>query len=76
VLARLGFRVTVNTDNRLLSDTTMSKEMLRLVETFGYGWNELARFTIDAMESAFIPVDERLSIIEEVISPRFSALIG
>ena len=41
LLARLRFRVTVNTDNRLMSDTTMSQEMLRLVEAFGYGWSDL-----------------------------------
>jgi len=76
VLARLRFRVTVNTDNRLLSDTTMSKEMLQLVEAFGYGWTDLARFTINAMESAFISFDERLAIIDEVIKPRFAVLIG
>jgi adenosine deaminase len=76
VLARLRFRVTVNTDNRLLSDTTMSKEMLRLVEAFGYGWSDLARFTVNAMESAFVPFDERLAIIDEVIKPRFAVLIG
>jgi adenosine deaminase len=76
MLARLGFRVTVNTDNRLLSDTTMSKEMLRLVEAFGCGWTDLTRFTINAMESAFIPFDERLAIINEVIKPRFAVLTG
>src|SRR5581483_5385803 len=38
LLARSRFRVTVNTDNRLMSDTSMSLEMLRLVEAFGYGW--------------------------------------
>ena len=76
VLARLRFRVTVNTDNRLMSDTTMSEEMLRLVEAFGYGWSDLARFTINAMKSAFIPFDERLAIIDEVIKPRFAVLIG
>ena len=76
VLARLGFRVTVNTDNRMLSDTTMSKEMLRLVETFGYGWSDLAQFTINAMESAFIPFDERLAIIDDVIKPRYAMLMG
>ncbi|MGE2689015.1 adenosine deaminase [Mycolicibacterium pulveris] len=76
VLDRLGFRVTVNTDNRLLSDTTVSKEMLRLVETFGYGWHDLARFTINAMESAFIPFDERRVLLDEVIKPRFAALTG
>lgn len=76
VFARLGFRVTVNTDNRLLSGTTMSNEMLRLAESFGYGWTDLARFTIDAMESAFIPFDERLALIDEVIEPRFAQLMG
>ncbi|HME47465.1 adenosine deaminase [Mycobacterium sp.] len=76
LLARLRFRVTVNTDNRLISDTTMSKEMLRLVEAFGYGWSDLARFTINAMKSAFIPFDERLALIDEVIKPRFAVLIG
>jgi adenosine deaminase len=76
LLARLRFRVTVNTDNRLMSDTTMSQEMLRLVEAFGYGWSDLARFTINAMKSAFLPFDERLAIIDEVIKPRFAVLIG
>lgn len=76
LLARLRFRVTVNTDNRLMSDTTMSKEMFRLVEAFGYGWSDLARFTINAMKSAFLPFDERLAIIDEVIKPRFAVLIG
>ena len=76
LLARLRFRVTVNTDNRLMSDTTMSQEMLRLVDAFGYGWSDLARFTINAMKSAFIPFDERLAIIDDVIKSRFAVLIG
>ena len=75
-LARLRFRVTVNTDNRLMSDTTMSLEMLRLVEAFGYGWSDLERFTINAMKSAFISFPERLAIIDEVIKPRYAVLIG
>ncbi|MBB3602410.1 adenosine deaminase [Mycolicibacterium sp. BK556] len=76
LLARLRFRVTVNTDNRLMSDTTMSQEMLRLVEAFGYGWSDLERFTINAMKSAFIHFDERLAIIDEVIKPRYAVLVG
>jgi adenosine deaminase len=76
LLARTRFRVTVNTDNRLMSDTSMSLEMFRLVEAFGYGWSDLERFTINAMKSAFIPFDERLAIIDEVIKPRFAVLIG
>lgn len=76
LLARARFRVTVNTDNRLMSDTFMSREMHRLVEAFDYGWSDLERFTINAMKSAFIPFDERLAIIDEVIKPRYAVLIG
>ena len=76
LLARLRFRVTVNTDNRLMSDTTMTQEMSRLVEAFGYGWSDLERFTINAMKSAFLHFDERLAIIDEVIKPRYAVLIG
>jgi adenosine deaminase len=76
LLARARFRVTVNTDNRLMSDTSMSREMHRLVEAFGYGWSDLERFTINAMKSAFIPFDERLAIIDEVIKPRYAVLVG
>ena len=76
LLATQRFRVTVNTDNRLMSDTTMSQEMARLVKAFGYGWSDLERFTINAMKSAFLPFDERLAIIDEVIKPRFAVLIG
>lgn len=76
LLARARLRVTVNTDNRLMSDTTMSKEMLVLADTFGYGWTDLQRFTVNAMKSAFIPFDQRVEIIEEVIKPRFAVLVG
>ncbi|WP_280451510.1 adenosine deaminase [Nocardia cyriacigeorgica] len=76
LLARLRFRVTVNTDNRLMSDTTMSAEMLKLVDTFGYGWSDLERFTINAMKSAFIPFPERLRIIDDIIKPGYAVLLG
>lgn len=76
LLARLRFRVTVNTDNRLMSDTTMSQEMEKLVQTFGYGWSDLERFTINAMKSAFIPFPDRLKLIDEVIKPGYAVLIG
>ncbi len=76
LLARLRFRVTVNTDNRLMSDTTMSREMLKLHQTFGYGWSDLERFTINAMKSAFIPFPERLRIIDDIIKPGYAVLLG
>lgn len=76
LLRDLRFRVTVNTDNRLMSGTSMSREMALLVETFGYGWKELQWFTINAMKSAFIPFDERLRIIDEVIKPAYAKLLA
>jgi adenosine deaminase len=74
LLTRLRFRVTVNTDNRLMSDTTMTKEMTALVEAFDYTLDDLRWFTINAMKSAFLPFDERLAIIDEVIKPGYAAL--
>lgn len=76
LLAELRFRVTVNTDNRLMSGCTMSSEMAALVDAFGYGWSDLQRFTINAMKSAFLPFDERLALIDDVIKPGFAVLVG
>ncbi|MEW2426379.1 adenosine deaminase [Micromonospora sp. NPDC047644] len=76
LLRDLRFRATVNTDNRLMSGTSMSREMSLLVETFGYGWKELQWFTINAMKSAFIPFDERLRIIDDVIKPAYAKLLA
>ncbi|HLR94798.1 MAG TPA: adenosine deaminase, partial [Jiangellaceae bacterium] len=76
VLARLGFRVTVNTDNRLMSDTSMSKELGVLSAAFGYELADLRRFTISGMKSAFISFHERRAMIEDVIVPGYAALGG
>ncbi|NYT96627.1 adenosine deaminase [Salinispora sp. H7-4] len=76
LLRDLRFRVTVNTDNRLMSGTSMSREMALLVDAFGYGWRELQWFTINAMKSAFIPFDQRLQIIDEVIKPAYGRLLA
>jgi adenosine deaminase len=74
VLTDLRFRVTVNTDNRLMSGTSMSREMSLLVDAFGYDMQDLRWFTINAMKSAFIPFDERLAIIDDVIKPAYAVL--
>ncbi|MFI6293178.1 adenosine deaminase [Nonomuraea sp. NPDC050790] len=74
LLRRLHFRVTVNTDNRLMSRTSVSEEFAKLVEAFGYGWDDLQWFTVNAMKSAFIPFDERLALINGVIKPGFAQL--
>ncbi|WP_061299692.1 adenosine deaminase [Herbidospora cretacea] len=74
LLRRLQFRVTVNTDNRLMSGTCVSKEFAQLVDAFGYGWDDLQWFTVNAMKSAFIPFDDRLALINGVIKPGFAQL--
>ena len=74
LLRRLRFRVTVNTDNRLMSDTSLSKEFAALVDTFGYGWDDVEWLTTNAMKSAFAPFDERLRIINERIKPGYALL--
>ncbi|MEA5054739.1 MAG: hypothetical protein VB093_14975, partial [Propionicimonas sp.] len=73
LLAELGFRVTVNCDNRLMSRPTLSREFALLSEAFGYDLAAVRRFTINATKSAFHPYDKRLALINEVILPGFAA---
>ena len=74
LLGRLRFRVTLNTDNRLMSGTTMSKEALLLMDQAGWTAENLRWVTINAMKSAFLPFDERLALIDSVIKPGYAAL--
>lgn len=74
LLRRLHFRVTVNTDNRLMSHTSVSREFEQLVEAFGYTLDDMQWFSVNAMKSAFIPFDERLAMINDVIKPGYAAL--
>ncbi len=74
LLRRLRFRVTVNTDNRLMSGVSMSSEMAALDEAFGIGLGEMEWLTINAMKSAFAPFDERLRLINEVVKPGYARL--
>jgi adenosine deaminase len=74
MLKDLKFRVTVNTDNRLMSGTSMTREMTLLVEEAGWTMGDLRWATVNAMKSAFIPFDQRLSLINDVIKPGYAAL--
>jgi adenosine deaminase len=76
LLRSLYFRVTINTDNRLMSGTSMTKEFVQLAEAFGYDLADFQWFTVNAMKSAFIPFDERLALINDVIKPGYAALAG
>ncbi|MGO9189348.1 MAG: adenosine deaminase family protein [Streptosporangiaceae bacterium] len=72
LLRQLSFRVTVNTDNRLMSQVTLSSEFHRLAAEFGYGWSDIEWLTVNAMKSAFAGFDERLHLINTVIKPGFA----
>ncbi|WP_114202749.1 adenosine deaminase [Janibacter anophelis] len=73
LLAKLRYRVTLNTDNRLMSDTSMTQEMHALVTEAGWELDDLRWVTTNAMKSAFLPFDERLELIEGTIKPAYAA---
>ncbi len=74
MLRRLRFRVTVNTDNRLMSATSMTHEFAELNDAFGWGLDDFEWLTVNAMKSAFAPFPERLRIINGLIKPRYALL--
>lgn len=64
LLHQLGFAVTVNTDNRLQSGTSLSRELTLLADAFGYDLDDLETFQRNAARGAFLPVDEREELLE------------
>ena len=75
-LEKLGFTVTINTDNRLMSGTSASKEIGIVVDNFGWDFEKLEKVTINAMNSAFISESERSEIIEKIIKPGYAKISG
>src|SRR5215471_11020455 len=65
------FRVTLNTDNRLMSNTCMTKEFEAARDTFGLTMDDFEKITINAMKSAFLPYDRRCEFIYSVIKPGY-----
>ncbi len=74
LLRRLRFRVTVNTDNRLMSNVSMTSEFAALEAAFDLGLDEMEWLTLNGIKSAFAPFDERLRLINEVIKPGYARL--
>ncbi|HEY6338753.1 MAG TPA: adenosine deaminase [Candidatus Sulfotelmatobacter sp.] len=70
------FRVTLNTDNRLMSQTSMTQEFEAAAETFGLTLGDFERITVNAMKSAFIPYDQRYDIIFSVLKPGYARIRG
>jgi len=66
------FRVTLNTDNRLMSNTSMTKEFEAARDTFGLTMDDFEKITINAMKSAFLPYDRRCEFIYSVIKPGYA----
>jgi adenosine deaminase len=59
LLYQTGFQVTVNTDNRLMSSVTLTGEFELLAETFGYDLDDILELTMNAVDAAFLPLEER-----------------
>jgi adenosine deaminase len=76
ILYQEKFRVTLNTDNRLMSDTSMIKEFEVAADTFGLTLNDFEKITINAMKSAFLPYDQRCDFIYLVIKPGYAKIRG
>ena len=66
MLYQLGFNVTINTDNRLMSGVTLTDEFELLVETFDYDLDDLLELTLNAAEAAFLPLEEKEALVEYI----------
>jgi len=76
LLRRLRFRITVNTDNRLMSGVTLSSEFAALADAFGLDLAEMQWLTLNGMKSAFCSFDQRLRVINEQIKPGYARLMA
>jgi adenosine deaminase len=74
ILYQEKFRVTLNTDNRLMSNTTMTKEFEAAAETFGLGIDDFEKISINAMKSAFLPYDQRIDLIYKTLKPSYAKI--
>jgi adenosine deaminase len=75
-LHRLGFAVTVNTDNRLMSGVSVTSELTAVAGTFGWSWDDVRTVTERALAAAFVPEADRKRLLDDVVRPGFATLIG
>ncbi|GAA1516829.1 adenosine deaminase [Brevibacterium permense] len=71
-LKDLGFAVTINPDNRLMSGTSVSREMRLLVDEAGWNQTDLEWATVNAITAAFLPLDVRERMLDEILIPGFA----
>lgn len=74
ILYQEKFRVTLNTDNRLMSDTNMTKEFEAAAGTFGLTIDDFEKITVNAMKSAFLPYGQRCDLIYNTIKPGYAGI--
>ena len=75
-LHRLGFAVTVNTDNRLMSGVSVSSEIADVATTFGWTWDDVQTVTERALGAAFLPAADREHLLADVVRPGYAALLA
>jgi adenosine deaminase len=75
-LHRLGFAVTLNTDNRLMSGVSVSSEVAAVATTFGWSWDDVRTVTERALAAAFIGDGDRQRLLQQVVRPGYAALLG
>ncbi|WP_209371349.1 adenosine deaminase [Brevibacterium renqingii] len=71
-LKDLGFAVTINPDNRLMSGTSVTREMRLLVDEAGWTQTDLEWATVNAVTAAFLPLDVRERMLDEILIPGFA----
>jgi adenosine deaminase len=76
ILRQLRFRVTLNTDNRLMSGISLSSEFEACAQAFGWTLADMEWLTLNAAKSTFFPFDQRLAMINTVIKPGYAELRG
>lgn len=76
MLHQLGFRVTVNTDNRLMSGVSLTDELYLLAETFDYDLEDLLDFQLNAVEASFLPLEEREALAELIVESWGDVIAG
>src|SRR6201988_3046022 len=72
ILYQEKFRVTLNTDNRLMSSTSMTQEFEAAAGTFNLSLDDFEKITINAMKSSFLPYNERIGFIYSTIKPGYA----
>ncbi len=74
IFYKYGFRVTINTDNRLMSNTTLTREFALAVKYYNLNLRDIEKLTLNAMKSAFIHFPDRLKIIYDIIKPGYAKI--